>query len=141
MLSAQISSVTAEPDEHQVMTACESVGLKRGDTAMDELDAPAGFVNVSHLKLAGKEVSSAREVHIRPATTPGDLWVMVHAESLGASPPSLPGAQLSFETRDGTEVEVNNSTFLHGDSEGHFLLKARSLDGKSPLKVRKPNDS
>jgi hypothetical protein len=66
---------------------------------------------------------------------------MVHAESMGAAPPNLPGAQLSFETRDGAQVEVRNNTFLHGDSEGHFLLKATSLDGKSPLKVRKSSEA
>lgn len=109
--------------------------------AMGKLQPPADFVNVSHLELAGKEVSSAREVHIRPATTPGDLWVMVHAESLGVAPPNLPGARLSFETGDGTQVEINNSTFLHGNSEGHFLLKARGTDGRSPMKVRKKGEA
>jgi len=109
--------------------------------AMGKVEPPTDFANVSHLKLAGKEVPSAREVHIRPGTTPGDLWVMVHAELLGAAPPNLPGARLSFETGDGTQVEISNSTFLHGNSEGHFLLEAKSTDGRSPMNIRKKDEA
>jgi hypothetical protein len=102
-----------------------------------EVEVPADFTNVSQLKLAGKEFATASEVHIRPATSPGDLWVMVHAGTQPDNPADASGTGLSFLTSDGTEVEVVNSELLHSDSHGHYLLKATSPDGTSPLRARK----